>query len=304
LLAAADHAPGQKADAADDARRLRIRRVTAVIALLALPLGAGLLYAALGSPNLPGQPLAARVADNGAEQSIAEMLARIESHLEQNPGDGRGWEVVAPVYLRLERFDDAIKARRNALRLLGATAERESALGEALAASANGIITAEAKAAFERGRALDGKDVKSQFYLGLAAEQDGRPDEAARMWRGLIAQGPPDAPWLGFVHAALARVDKSGTEPGPSTDDLSAAAAMTPEQRVQMVRGMVERLAARLHEDGSDVEGWLRLVRAYMVLGEREKAKGTAGEARRVLATEPDKLRRLDDGVKELGVEG
>ncbi len=303
LLAAADHEP---APAADDARRLRLRRVTAVVALAALPLGAGLLYAALGSPRVPGQPLAERIAERGAEQPFAQMLARIESHLEQSPEDGRGWEVVAPVYLRLERFDDAVKARRNALRILGATAERESAFGEALAAAANGIVTADAKAAFERARALDANDVKSQFYLGLAAEQDGKPEEAARVWRALIGRSPADAPWLEFVREALARVDTSGAPPpaGPSADDMAAAAAMTPEQRIQMVRGMVDRLAERLREDGSDVEGWLRLVRAYMVLGERDKAQSAASDARRALATEPDKLRRLDSGVKGLGIEG
>jgi len=233
-------------------------------------------------------------------------LTRIKAHLEQNPDDGRGWEVVAPVYMRIEQFDEAVTARRNALRLLGATAERESALGEALAAAANGVITAEAKAAFERARALDGKDVKSRFYLGLAAEQDGQPDDAMRMWRDLIAQAPPDAPWIDFVREALARVEKAGPEPsaGPSAEDVSAAAAMPPEQRMQMARSMVERLAARLREDGSDVEGWLRLVRAYMVLGERDKAKNAATDARRALAAEPGKLRRLDDGVKELGLEG
>ena len=71
-----------------------------------------------------------------------------------------------------------------------------------------------------------------------------------------------------------------------------------------MIRGMVERLATKLHEDGSDVEGWLRLLRAYMVLGDRDKAKAAAGEARSALAGEPEKLRLLDQGIKDLGVEG
>ena len=61
-------------------------------------------------------------------------MAQVEAHLESNPDDGRGWEVVAPVYLRLGRFEDAVKARRNALRLIGANADREADLGEALIA--------------------------------------------------------------------------------------------------------------------------------------------------------------------------
>ena len=79
---------------------------------------------------------------------------------------------------------------------------------------------------------------------------------------------------------------------------------MDPEQRKAMIQGMVERLAEKLHRDGSDAEGWLRLVRSYMVLGEREKARAAVLDARRALAGDPTNLRRLDDLVKGLGLEG
>jgi cytochrome c-type biogenesis protein CcmH len=104
----------------------------------------------------------------------------------------------------------------------------------------------------------------------------------------------------------LARVgEPSGaTALGPKAEDVAAASQLAPQQRDQMIRGMVDRLAARLREDGSDVEGWLRLVRAYMVLGERDRARAAASDARRALVKEPDKIRRLDDGVKGLGLEG
>ena len=81
-----------------------------------------------------------------------ELVGRVEAHLEQNPEDGRGWEVLGPVYMRLGRYDDAVKARKNVLRLLGPSAEREADLGEALTGAQNGIVTAEAKAAFDRAR--------------------------------------------------------------------------------------------------------------------------------------------------------
>jgi len=85
---------------------------------------------------------------------------------------------------------------------------------------------------------------------------------------------------------------------------MAAAAELTPQQRNDMVRGMVDRLAERLKQDGSDLDGWLRLVRAYAVLGERDKARAAAADARRALASAPDKLRRLDELVKGLGLEG
>jgi cytochrome c-type biogenesis protein CcmH len=285
------------------------RRIAALIsAILGIPLIAGALYAALGSPDLPGEPIAGR--GDGQGNSIAALIAKIETHLEENPKDGRGWEVLAPVYMKLERYDDAVKARRNALSLLGATAEREVDLGEALTSAAGGVVTADAKAAFERATALDGDNFKAMFYLGLAAQQDGDGGEAARIWHNLIAKAPADAPWLTVVRQSLARVEHPGagapgaSAPGPQPEDVAAAGEMSPEARNQMIRGMVERLAARLHEDGSDVEGWLRLLRAYMVMGERDKAKSAASEARGALAREPEKLKLLDEGIRDLGVGG
>jgi len=287
------------------------RRIAALVgAAVAIPLLAGPLYHALGSPDLPGEPFASRDSGEGQANSIAALIARIETHLEEDPKDGRGWEVVAPVYMKLERYDDAVKARRNALNLLGATADREVELGEALTSAAGGVVTADAKDAFARAVAIDADHFKAMFYLGLAAQQDGNGEDAARIWRNLIAKAPPGAPWLTVVRQSLARVAGEGSEgtvaaaPGPKPEDVAAASEMAPDARNQMIRGMVERLATRLHEDGTDVDGWLRLLRAYMVMGERDKAKAAAGEARGALTREPEKLKLLDEGIKELGVGG
>lgn len=309
LLAAAD---AQAPPAADPALRLRHRRWTAVAAFVVIPLGAICVYLVLGSPNLPGQPLAERAAPADAN-SVAGLIARVETHLERNPDDGRGWDVVAPIYMRLGRFDDAIRAYRSALKLEGETADRQASLGEALAGAAGGVITTDAKGAFERALVLDKSNPRAQFYLGLAAEQDGRASEAVDRWQSLIAHAPADAPWLAYVREALARVEPSRAQTqgsgapagsGPSAQDVASAAEMPPSERDQMVRGMVERLAARLSADGSDVEGWLRLMRAYVVLGELGKARAAAADARRALASDPTKLHRIDEGVKNFGLDG
>ena len=283
----------------------RRRRTVALAALILLPALSGGLYLALGSPLLPGQPLAARIGPQGTPP-MPQLVAQVEAHLERNPQDGRGWEVVAPVYMQLSRFDDAARAWRNAVTYSGATAPRESNLGEALTLSANGVVTAEAKQAFERAMTLDANDAKARYFIGLAAEQDGRKEEAATIWRKLLASAPADAPWAGFVRAALARVGgaPAASSPGPSAEDVAAAAALSPQERQQMIRGMVEGLAGRLKTDGNDIEGWLRLVRAYTVLGERYKARAAAAEGRRAVGGDPEKLRRLDELVKGLGLEG
>src|SRR6185369_17876593 len=101
-----------------------------------------------------------------------------------------------------------------------------------------GIVTADAKAAFDRAVALDPSDIRARYFLGLAAEQDGRPKDAAVVWRKLLAEASTDAAWAGFVRESLARVDPAAAaapQPGPSADDVAAAGEMSPEQRTTMV---------------------------------------------------------------------
>jgi cytochrome c-type biogenesis protein CcmH len=291
----------------------RSHRVAALAgAVIALPLIAIPFYALVGSPGLPGKLLANR---GGLEErqareldasAFASAIARIEQHLREHPDDGRGWEVIAPVYLQLERFEDAVNARRNALRLLGATAQREADLGIAMAMAAGGKVTEESKAAFDRAMAIEPSHVQAMFFLGVAAQQAGNDAEAVRIWRSLIAKAPPNAPWVAAVRDRLERI-APGTAPppasGPTAEDVAATRDMAPAAREQFIHAMVERLANRLHEDGSNVDGWLRLLRAYKVMGERDKATTAAGEARKALAREPDKLKLLEAGLRDLGVQ-
>jgi cytochrome c-type biogenesis protein CcmH len=304
LLAAAEAPTGDGAARLASPKAER-RRLAAVAALAVLTLGPLGFYIALGSPNIPGEPAFARVTTPKGHESIASLVSQVEAHLAASPNDGAGWEVLAPVYTRLGRFDDAVQARKKALLFNGATATREADLGEAETAAANGVVTAEAKAAFERAVASDPKEPKARYFLGLAAEQDGRNDEAASIWHSMLAEAPTGAPWVGFVRQALARVSGGAVATvEPSTADVSAAADMSADARRDMIRGMVARLAGRLHDNGADVEGWLRLVRAYVVLGDRAKAKDAAADAKRALGERPDDIRRIDDLVKGLGLEG
>ena len=304
LLAAAD-APSGASAAATGSLRSERRRVAAVAALAVLTLGPLGFYIALGSPNIPGEPAFARVTTPKGHELIASFVSQVEAHLATSPNDGAGWEVLAPVYTRLGRFDDAVQARKKALLLNGPTATREADLGEAETAAANGVVTAEAKAAFERAVASDPKEAKARYFLGLAAEQDGMNDEAASIWRSMLAEAPTGAPWVAFVRQALARVSGGPVAAvEPSTADISAVANMSEDARRDTIRGMVARLANRLHDNGGDVEGWLRLVRAYVVLGDRTKAKDAAADAKRALGERPDDVRRIDDLVKGLGLEG
>src|SRR4051812_30972990 len=181
LLAASDRERDLPAPA--DARP---RRVAAIVALLGVPLAAAALYIPLGSPQLGDFPLAVRARAPDATQPLDSLVAQVEAHLEKNPTDGRGWSVLAPVLARLGRFDDAVRAYRNALAYGGDSSARRADLGEALMAAAGGVVTNEAKAEFERAVALNPDEIKASYFIGVAAEQDGRSDTAASIWKAML----------------------------------------------------------------------------------------------------------------------
>ena len=298
LLAAADGSNDLPAQA-----NLGLRRSSTVLALVGLPIAAVAFYLSFGSPQLGDFPLASRTRPADVNQPLDNLVAQVEAHLEKNPTDGRGWNVLAPVLVRLGRYDDAIRALRNSITYNGDSAERRSDLGEALMASANGVVTSEAKAEFERALAQNADEPKAGYFLGLAAEQDGRSSDAAAIWRAMLAKAPADAPWRPMVQAALVRVGGPAA-PVLSNDTMAAAKDMNEADRGAMIRGMVDRLATRLKQNSDDVEGWLRLVRAYMVMGERDKAVSALSDARQAVANDAERLRQLNEGLKNLGLDG
>jgi cytochrome c-type biogenesis protein CcmH len=281
---------------------LGLRRASAVLALVALPIAAVTFYLSLGTPQLGDFPLASRTRTD-ANQPLDNMVAQVEAHLEKSPTDGRGWTVLAPVLARLGRYDDAVRAYRNSIAYAGDSAERRADLGEALAGAAGGVVTAEAKAEFERAVAQNADDPKASYFLGLAAEQDGRAADAASIWRGMLAKAPADAPWRPLLQSALTRVG-GPAPPALSSDAMAAAKDMSEDDRGAMIRGMVDRLATRLKQNGDDVEGWLRLLRAYTVMGERDKAASALVDARQAVANDAERLRQLNEGAKNLGLDG
>lgn len=290
------------------------RRAAAVMALLLVPLfGAG-LYAYLGTPDLPGAPLAERLAAPADRNDVAILVRKVEEHLALNPNDGAGYEVLAPIYVRLGQLDDAARAYAQTIRVLGPTALRYSALGEVQVMAANGIVTADALKAFQEAVKLDPTEPRASYFLGVAAEQDGRDADAAAIWSAMLARAPQDAPYLPLLRKALARVQGAAKDgaaagapapaPGPSAADVANAASMSTGDRSAMIRGMVQRLEDRLAAAPDDLDGWLRLARAFTVLGESDKAKGALGSARSTFAGNAEALARIDATEKDLGLGG
>jgi cytochrome c-type biogenesis protein CcmH len=283
-------------------------RGLAMAAVVAVPLMSWGLYSAIGSPDMPGQPLAERLAKDPASSTIDELVARAEAHLRANPEDGRGWDVVAPIYLRLDRAGEAATAFRNAIRLLGDSGPRWTGLGEALMAGSGGVVTTDAAAAFERAAALDPADPRPKFFLATAKAQEGDLEAAASDLRALLDTLPAESPWRPVVQQTLAQAtaeaERRGTvsAPGPSSEDMKAAAELSDDERADMIQVMVARLDERLRENPQDAEGWQRLVRSYLVLDRRDDALDALRRGRTALGTDTEQARGLTAFAADLGL--
>jgi cytochrome c-type biogenesis protein CcmH len=281
----------------------------------AVPILALVLYAALGAPSQPGRPTeAAKVLDMRTPKpsgpDIDELVAKVEARLRSNPEDGRGWDVIAPVYLKSRRYDEAEAAFARAIEMLGETSKRLLGLAESAVRKKDGQISDEARAVFEKVVKAEPSNLEARFWLALAHEQRGSFKQAADDYRALLSAAPPDAPWRATVMERLAAVagaapstsDTAIAPKGPTASEVAAAGDMTPEARQQMIGGMVAGLHARLKVNGRDAGGWQRLLRAYGVMGDLPKAKEALAEARRALAEDKVGLGAVDEVAREMGL--
>jgi cytochrome c-type biogenesis protein CcmH len=273
---------GSQASAPRSARRFA--SIVGSLAVLAVPLLSWGIYSALGSPDLPSQPLEARLSKVPSESTPDELVARAERALRENPADGRGWDVLAPVYQRLGRANEAVFAYRNAIRMLGDSAERHAGLGVALSDAAGGTISAESHAAFERALELEPGFPKARFFLNIAAAQEGRYDDAIAGWTEMTASLPEGSEWRQAAAQAieLAKQRLAAAAPGPSAGDV-AAEEMSSDDRSAMIEAMVASLDEKLKANPNDAEGWKRLVRSYLVLGKPDAARDALARGRQAL---------------------
>ncbi len=286
----------------------RHHRLTEAFIVLILPVIGLCLYVNTGRPDLPSQPLEARLANPGNDMAV--LIAKAERHLAQNPDDGKGWDVLAPIYFSTMRVSDAEAAYRNAIRLLGPSPARLDGLAETLMAVSEGVVTEDARTLLEQSLALEPNNPRARFYVALSMEQAGQPDQARSAFEDLARQSPADAPWLPLVNEHIAKNGGTAIAPaaqppalgGPTAEDVSAAENMNAGDRQQMIRGMVESLDAKLSADPNNFEGWMRLVRSYAVLNDKGRATGALKRGLAAFPSSGEQGKQLLALGRELGI--
>lgn len=260
----------------------RGRFVLASAAVLFVLGTGGALYLQFGHPTL-----AARTLEGDDARDLNALIGRLASVVRSRQADPRGWAILGRAYLTANDPGDAAKAFSRAIasqRQMGAVQPfLYSAYGEALTQDAAGAVTPEAEAAFEQALVLDPKDRAARYYVGLAAAARGDTGKALGLWRGLL----DDVPANSAVHQDL--VDRIAA--------LSARGGGAPD-----IAAMVAGLAARLKANPNDGAGWQRLIRAYAVLGDKDKARAALSDARKAMTAQPDEIAALNAEQKQLGL--
>lgn len=284
LLAAAD-APVEAWTADPKARR------PVLLAVVAAPAAALGLYLTIGSPGLGDQPFARRLeAWRGADLSslaAPEIAAVLRQATAARPNEAEGFRLLGLAEGASQNPVAAVSALRRAAALAPQRPDIWQMLGEAEVYEAQGKVDADAQAAFRRLLALDPANPTARYFLAEAKGDAGQTAEAKADLAALLADLPAEeADRRAAVQAAIAKLDGKAA---PATAD--------PQQQA-MIQGMVSGLAAKLEANPDDAEGWVKLVRAYAVLGDTAKRDAAYATARARYAQRPQVTQQLDEAAR------
>jgi cytochrome c-type biogenesis protein CcmH len=253
----------------------------AAIALFMLAIGGG-TYFLVGRPHLAERSAEGLNNIHEINGLVPYLIARVRAH----PEDVRAWRYLAQTYMGAGDPRDAAKALAKVIALTGkGDAAVDAAYGEALVADNDGQVPQEAEDAFNAALKVDPKNAPARFYLGLAKAGHNDRAGALQLWQSLLADVPTTAPLHQILVDRIAMLSSQGPGGAPNP------------------RAMVDMLAARLKADPNDALGWVRLMRAYTVLGETDKAKQALASARKTFATNKDAQTAFTTAAKALKLE-
>ncbi len=305
------------------AASVRFDRVTAATVAAVVVLGSAVLYAATGQPDVPGAARSAPGDQAAAAQNLPDvdtLIERLRARLESQPADAAGWRMLGWSYFETGRAAEAVEAYANAVAIEPGKADYQSGYGEALAAANNGAVSHDARRAFTRALASDPGDERARYYMALAKAQGGDVRGAVEDWIAALHAAPPDSQWAPRVRAETenaarqAGINLAGRlppalaaeaqAPALTPDVIAQARRQSPEAQQQMVNGMVDGLEQRLAANPRDAEGWVRLMRSRMVLGQPDRARAALQGALAAFADDRATQQRLRAAAAELNVPG
>jgi cytochrome c-type biogenesis protein CcmH len=306
-----------------DAGLLNIRTAGVLIVGLAAVLALGATAVRFGV----GRPAAAPASLPAGHPSMdpAALIPGLEARLANAPDDPEGWRMLGWSYLQVGRNVEAAQAYGRAADLDPHNAEYRSGEGEASVLAAGGQVTPAAEAAFRKAVQLDPADARARYYLAIAKDQKGDSKGAMDDWIALLKSAPPGSAWAPQVRAfvekvaaargvdlagrlppasAQAATQPEGGAPGPTPDQVAAAGQMSAGDREAMIAGMVQRLADRLAKNPRDLDGWQRLIRARMVLGQADAAAQAYRDGMKAFSGSGANQAALRRSAADLGVPG
>ncbi len=227
-------------------------------------------YAWLGRPDLPASPLAGRDAAAEGEVTLEAAIETIEARLAESPDDLRGWTVIAPAYMQLGRYEDAVNALRKVNELGTPTADTLTDLAEALMMEQDGSVEGKPFELLQQAHALDPTHIRSLYYIAGEETRTGQYEAAIRDWNALLKLSQGGEPWVVTAQNGLAFARQ---ELNPDT-----APSAAPDQA--QINAMVDGLEARLTAEGGTVDEWTQLVRSRMVQGRMDDAQAAYDAAR------------------------
>jgi cytochrome c-type biogenesis protein CcmH len=294
------------------------------------------LYLKLGAPQMGVTPTGPRAAGLPDPQTLpaghpggdpSSMITALEAKMKQAPNDPEGWRMLGWSYLQVGRNGEAAVAYGRAVALDPKNGEYLSAQGEATVLAAQGQVTPAAETIFHKAVAIEAADPRARYYLAIAKDQKGDAKGAMDDWIAMLKTAPPDAPWAPEVRTFVEKVAKErGVDltgrlppapaqtasqappgrpgPGPNAEQVAAAGQMSDAGRQAMIQGMVEKLAGDLKRDPRNRDGWVRLMRARMVLGQAGPAAQAYRDGAKAFAGSPADQAALREAAAGLGIPG
>jgi cytochrome c-type biogenesis protein CcmH len=205
----------------------RKSRGAAIAAGVSVPVLAAVLYLLVGTPQAvsPGTIEAQENAHALDQQQLVAMIEKLAERMQANPDDPDGWVMLARSYTVIERYQDAVKAYKEAASRVPDNAQLLADYADALGMAQGRRLQGEPEKLIARALAIDPDNVKARALAGTVAFD--RSDYAAAVmhWEHILKVAGPDSKLAERVRASVQEARQLLAQQGGKP----AAAATAPE---------------------------------------------------------------------------